>query len=91
MIVEAEQFWPEDEPLPFASEAVCCLDGNDWYIVTMESHRFNLTAGDWIVKGIQGEFWAVKPDIFQATYEPVEVETGAPSYPWHPTESDLIA
>lgn len=26
--------------------------------------------GDWIVRGIQGELYPVKPDIFQATYEP---------------------
>jgi ribosomal protein S12 methylthiotransferase accessory factor YcaO len=27
--------------------------------------------GDWIVRGIKGEIYPVKPDIFQATYEPV--------------------
>lgn len=30
------------------------------------------TEGDWIVKGVQGEFYACKPDIFEATYEAVE-------------------
>lgn len=30
--------------------------------------------GDWIIKGVQGEFYPCKPDIFQATYEPVEPE-----------------
>lgn len=30
------------------------------------------TEGDWIIKGIQGEFYACKPDIFEATYEAVE-------------------
>jgi hypothetical protein len=28
--------------------------------------------GDWIVRGIKGEFYPVKPDIFAATYEAVE-------------------
>jgi hypothetical protein len=28
--------------------------------------------GDWIIKGIKGEFYPCKPDIFAATYEPVE-------------------
>lgn len=28
--------------------------------------------GDWIIKGIQGEFYPCKPDIFEATYEKVE-------------------
>ena len=25
--------------------------------------------GDWIIKGVKGEFYACKPDIFAATYE----------------------
>ena len=28
--------------------------------------------GDFIVRGVKGEFYPVKPDIFEATYEPVE-------------------
>jgi hypothetical protein len=28
--------------------------------------------GDWIVKGIHGEKYPVKPDIFQKTYEPLD-------------------
>ena len=27
--------------------------------------------GDWIIKGINGEFYPCKPDIFDKTYEPV--------------------
>jgi hypothetical protein len=30
------------------------------------------TEGDWIIRGVQGEFYACKPDIFEATYELVE-------------------
>lgn len=29
------------------------------------------TEGDWIIKGVHGEFYAVKPDIFAVTYEEV--------------------
>ncbi len=31
----------------------------------------NMTAskGDWIIKGVKGEFYPCKPDIFAATYE----------------------
>ncbi|MEO1564132.1 MAG: hypothetical protein AAFR98_11910 [Pseudomonadota bacterium] len=25
--------------------------------------------GDWIIKGVQGEFYPCKPDIFEATYD----------------------
>jgi hypothetical protein len=28
--------------------------------------------GDYIIKGVQGEFYPCKPDIFEATYERVE-------------------
>lgn len=30
------------------------------------------TKGDWIIKGVKCEFYPCKPDIFEATYEPVE-------------------
>lgn len=26
--------------------------------------------GDWIIKGVKGEFYPCKPDIFKATYDP---------------------
>jgi hypothetical protein len=32
------------------------------------------TEGDWIVKGVLGEYYPVKPDIFEATYELVKEE-----------------
>jgi len=32
----------------------------------MEAHE-----NDWIIKGIKGEFYPCKPDIFEATYEPL--------------------
>ncbi len=28
--------------------------------------------GDWIIRGVQGEFYPVRGDIFQATYDEVE-------------------
>ena len=28
--------------------------------------------GDWIIKGVQGEFYPCKPDIFEQTYEPTK-------------------
>jgi hypothetical protein len=36
-------------------------------IFTLEgSHR--ATIGDWIIKGVKGEFYPCKPDIFEQTY-----------------------
>lgn len=31
-------------------------------------------SGDFIIRGVKGEFYPCKPDIFAATYEPAEVE-----------------
>jgi hypothetical protein len=28
--------------------------------------------GDWIIRGVAGEFYPCRPDIFDATYEPIE-------------------
>jgi len=28
--------------------------------------------GDWIIKGVKGEIYACKPDVFAMTYEPAE-------------------
>jgi hypothetical protein len=40
-------------------------------IFTLEG-RMDANIGDWIIKGIKGEFYPCKPDIFAATYEPAE-------------------
>jgi hypothetical protein len=42
-----------------------------WFIKTLEG-TMHASEGDWIVRGIKDELWAVKPDIFVLTYEPVE-------------------
>jgi len=28
--------------------------------------------GDWVIRGVKGEFYPCKPDIFAATYEAAE-------------------
>lgn len=40
-------------------------------IATLEG-QMTASPGDWIIKGVQGEFYPCKPDIFEATYDPVE-------------------
>lgn len=40
-------------------------------IRTLEGvHQAN--KGDWVIKGVKGEFYPCKPDIFELTYEPVK-------------------
>jgi hypothetical protein len=40
-------------------------------IKTLEGEMIG-DAGDWIIRGVKGELYPCKPDIFAATYEPVE-------------------
>ena len=53
-------------------------DGDfDLYIETLEGdHKAN--KGDYIIKGVKGEFYPCKPDIFEMTYEEVQKCEGAP-------------
>lgn len=40
-------------------------------IPTLEGNHIG-QVGDYIIKGVKGEFYPCKPDIFAATYEPAE-------------------
>jgi hypothetical protein len=45
--------------------------GDDFIIPTLEG-EMRASPGDWIIKGVKGEFYPCKPDIFAATYEPAQ-------------------
>lgn len=40
------------------------------YVPTLEGSLF-AAPGDWIIRGVAGEFYPCKPEIFEATYEAV--------------------
>ncbi len=42
--------------------------------VTINTLEGKMTAqpGDWIIRGVKGEFYPCKPEIFEATYEPAD-------------------
>lgn len=42
-------------------------------IPTLEG-EMTASLGDWIIKGIKGEFYPCKPDIFEASYESVDAD-----------------
>ena len=52
------------------------LDDGRVVIHTLEGDMLADT-GDWIIRGVQGEFYPCKPDIFEATYEAVPDEVPA--------------
>ena len=41
------------------------------YIHTLEG-VMKVHLGDWVIKGVNGEVYPCKPDIFAATYEPAK-------------------
>lgn len=45
-------------------------DTGDNVIATLEG-AMKISMGDYVIKGVNGEFYPCKPDIFEKTYEPV--------------------
>ncbi len=74
VVIEAVQ-WTEDtadELGEFCPAAK--IDGGadgSLKIVTLEG-TMRVDPGDWVIKGVQGEFYPCKPDIFEATYDKVD-------------------
>jgi hypothetical protein len=51
---------------------VCYSGGDDpYYIVDTLEGEHRARVNDWIIRGIKGELYPCKPDIFDATYDPV--------------------
>jgi len=75
VVIEAMQFDGNntDELRAFVPEDILHHNPVDrhFYIETLEGdHR--ISNGDYVIKGIKGEFYPCKPDIFEATYEGAE-------------------
>ncbi len=56
-------------------------------IKTLEGEHL-ASIDDWIIKGVKGEFYPCKPDVFDLTYEPIAVDPAvspaqqpSPTYP----------
>lgn len=43
--------------------------GNGSLIIVTKEGDMTASPGDWIIRGVKGEFYPCKPDIFEATYE----------------------
>jgi hypothetical protein len=76
VVIEATQWTGTPESM----EEIRSLDTGTRYVdftqdnVFIETLEGQMTAsiGDWIIKGVKGELYPCKPDIFEATYEPVD-------------------
>lgn len=73
-----EVFYALGEPENFYYVEVGTADG-DTTEVEIETLEGNMRGqpGDWIIKGVKGELYPCKPDIFAATYEPANQATSA--------------
>ena len=70
VVVEAMLFDGNNvvEILDFISTADGWSYGNSIMITTLEG-TMKASIGDYIIKGVNGEFYPCKPDIFEKTYE----------------------
>jgi hypothetical protein len=58
-----KKIWKSPEAPEGLEYPVLCIN-------TLEGTH-TVTVGDYVIKGVQGEFYPCKPDIFAATYEEV--------------------
>lgn len=65
--------WTGDNPAEIEQFCPVCRisEGTNVLIPTLEGRIYG-SKGDWIIKGVAGEFYPCKPDIFAATYEEVK-------------------
>jgi len=54
----------------YASDII--KNGYDFKTLESNGETQKATLGDWIIKGVEGEFYPCKARIFAKTYEPVE-------------------
>jgi hypothetical protein len=71
VVVEAMQFNGTGESFEQIDEfSNGCLFAHEGiaYIETLESNM-KVSIGDYVIRGVNGEFYPCKPDIFEKTYE----------------------
>lgn len=73
VVIDAIQFnkgiIPNDVIAALGSNPVV-FEPPNFYIATLEG-KMEISLGDYIIKGVKGEFYPCKPDIFEKTYEKV--------------------
>ena len=68
-----------DEIDKFMSGVHWSVPEHDPVIPTLEGDM-KVSLNDWIIKGVKGEFYPCKPDIFEATYEPEDARLAFPGH-----------
>lgn len=73
VVIEATQ-WFKDGDHPMVDFHGQDDTGRAMYSIQTLEGRHVVTPGDWIIRGVKGEYYPCKPDIFEMTYEPVPEE-----------------
>jgi len=76
------------EAVQWLNKKIVCPPGPLWFVEAEERDEIQLfgdtlciktlegemraRSGDWIIRGVNGEIYPCKPEIFEATYERVE-------------------
>lgn len=63
----ASRAFDNDPNIIFKRENGCIVEA---IISTLEG-TMTASNGDWIIRGVMGELYPCKPDVFAATYDPV--------------------
>lgn len=73
VVIEAVQWTGDnvDEVLEFVGGELPVVRDEKIFISTLEGVMRG-DIGDWIIRGVKGELYPCKPDVFEATYEAVE-------------------
>ena len=62
-----------DEVLGFAQASAYRAAGEQAIMIETLEGTMRADKNDWIIRGVKGEFYPCKPDIFEATYNPEPV------------------
>lgn len=77
VVIEAEKYDGSEESvvkiLMLGGQRSIRCECGQILIETLEG-KMRADVGDWIIKGVNGEQYPCKPDIFEKTYEPIEKE-----------------
>lgn len=75
VVIDAVLFRSGEQPHEFSADVragvVRYPEDGTMLIKTLEG-EMSAQSGDWIIRGVKGELYPCKPDIFAATYEVAE-------------------
>ena len=81
VVIEAVQWdgTPDssEECRVFSGAGFALMEGEPKLLIETSEGTMQASIGDWIIKGVKGEFYPCKPDIFDATYSPFPEDSQA--------------